>query len=200
MAKTDKRLGEALVQVESGYLAFKDQIDYTATFVESMHSNRHAPFLVAPQIKRLIKKFATFASDRGISVASEVSPTLVGPSVPITLYSGVLLNLYTNALKGILAREYASTGDRIVFKGWDTDRQHIVEVLDTGVGIPPHLRKRVFDPLFTTTSRVSNPLGSGMGLGLSLIRELLRQVGGDVVVVDPPNGFATCFQVTLPKD
>ena len=64
---------------------------------------------------------------------------------------------------------------------------------------PPDLRKRVWDPLFTTTSRLNNPLGSGMGLGLNLVKQLVEQMKGRALVVDAPEGFSTCVRVQFPK-
>ena len=55
-----------------------------------------------------------------------------------------------------------------------------------------------FDPLFTTTKSRNDPLGSGMGLGLSLVRRSAEVYGGSAELVAPPSGFSTCFRVRLP--
>ena len=67
-----------------------------------------------------------------------------------------------------------------------------VEVADDGPGIAPQVLKRIFDPFFTT-----KPVGSGTGLGLSLVREIIQQHGGDVTVHSRP-GEGARFRVTLP--
>jgi len=199
LARRDSALASAVEEIEDAYASFRGQVDYTSTFVEAVHSEQRSPFKSGPQIKRIIEKFASFARARGIEVKSEVAADVETPGIPVALYSGVLLNLYTNALKAILAAEHRNPAPRIVFRAWNEPRVHVVEVLDTGVGVPPELAKRIFDPLFTTTSRLNNPLGSGMGIGLSLVRELLRQVRGQIRVADPPAGFSTCFRVELPR-
>jgi signal transduction histidine kinase len=61
--------------------------------------------------------------------------------------------------------------------------------------MPAEIWERIFDPLFTTTSSGNSPLGSGMGLGLSLVNEVVRHSGGKLRLVDPPAGFSTCFRV-----
>ena len=89
----------------------------------------------------------------------------------------------------------AKQNQQVVFRAWNEGSWHTVEVLDRGVGVPPELRQRIFDPLFTTTSNVGNPLGSGMGLGLSLVREVMGHIGGKISLVDAPSDFSTCFRV-----
>lgn len=199
-ARQDKNLAQILRELQEGYRAFKSYVDYTSTFVEALHRQRDTPFKSAAQVRRIIERFKDFAEARGIKVVNEIDGGLETPAVSVTMYSGVLLNLYTNALKAVLAAQHRADAPHIVFKGWNERKKHIVEVLDKGIGIPEDLQKRVFDPLFTTTSNLNNPLGSGMGLGLSLIREVVRHSGGTVRIVKPPRGFSTCFRVELPTD
>jgi signal transduction histidine kinase len=68
----------------------------------------------------------------------------------------------------------------------------LVEVADTGPGIPPDLRHRVFEPFFTT-----KPVGQGTGLGLDVCRRIVvDRHAGDLRVLSQPG--ATRFQVRLP--
>jgi signal transduction histidine kinase len=68
----------------------------------------------------------------------------------------------------------------------------LVEVADTGPGIPPDLRQRVFEPFFTT-----KPVGQGTGLGLDVCRRIVvDRHAGDLRVLSQPG--ATRFQVRLP--
>jgi hypothetical protein len=103
------------------------------------------------------------------------------PRMPVAVYSGILLNLYTNALKAILAVKSTRTEQKILIHAYNDGKTHIVDVMDTGIGIPPNIRKRVWDPLFTTTSSDDNPFGAGMGLGLSLVKALVESRKGRVV-------------------
>jgi signal transduction histidine kinase len=188
-------LAEPLKTVQDGYRTFKGHVDYTSMFVDAMHRDNAKPFKAAPQVRRIVDRFGEFANDRGVVVVNEIASDLVAPAVPISVYSGVLLNLYTNALKSVLAAGKLSKPPHIVFRAWNENGRHFVEVLDRGIGIPPELKQRVFDPLFTTTSNIGNPLGSGMGLGLSLVKEVMNHIGGKITIVDAPKNFLTCFRV-----
>ncbi len=199
MARRDSSLDKTVSSAEESYAALCAHIDYTRTFIDAVQEGVVAPFKAAAQVRHIIKKFGTFAERRSIQVDCEIEGELEAPAMPVPIYSGVLLNLYTNALKAIIAAKSSRRVQRIVFRGWNDAKWHTVEVLDTGIGIPPELHQRIWDPMFTTTSRLNNPLGSGMGLGLSLVRQLVTHLGGRVNVAEAPAGFSTCFQVEFPR-
>ena len=68
----------------------------------------------------------------------------------------------------------------------------VIEVADTGSGIPPELRDKIFEPFFTT-----KPVGEGTGLGLDICyRVITQRHGGDLRVLSEPGD--TRFQVRLP--
>jgi signal transduction histidine kinase len=148
-----------------------------------------------------LKRFEGFASDHGIDVTYEVPADVQTPALPPPVYTGILLNLYTNALKAVLAVSSSIKHPKIAIRAWNERGTHSLEVCDTGVGVPPGLEKRIWDPLYTTTSDTGNPLGSGMGLGLTLIKQVVEEVGGKIKLVgDPPPGFKTCFRVDFPME
>ncbi|MFC5455475.1 PAS domain S-box protein [Prosthecobacter fluviatilis] len=68
----------------------------------------------------------------------------------------------------------------------------LVEVSDTGSGIPPEILERIFDPFFTTKE-----IGKGTGLGLSTVHGIVKSHGGLLKVVTAPGAGAT-FQIYLP--
>jgi PAS domain S-box-containing protein len=69
----------------------------------------------------------------------------------------------------------------------------MIEVVDTGTGIPASLKERVFDPFFTTKD-----VGKGTGLGLSMVYGFIKQSGGKIEL-DSEEGRGTTFRVYLPK-
>ena len=67
----------------------------------------------------------------------------------------------------------------------------VVRIVDNGIGIPVHIRERIFDPFFTT-----KPMGQGTGLGLDIVRRLVRHNDGEIAVESRPG--RTEFRVALP--
>jgi signal transduction histidine kinase len=172
-------------------------VKYSTAYIVGSKTTPTIPYPALPRISQIVRVFGDYAKDRHIAVEVSVDKDLPAPLVPASLYTGVALNLYTNALKAVTAR-FGPGGRAIAFRAWNDQRAHYLEVSDTGVGIPIALRERVFDPLFTTTDARTDPLGSGMGLGLALVKRAAEAFSGRVDVVDPPPGFATCVRVRLP--
>ncbi|BCF94943.1 sensor histidine kinase [Paraburkholderia largidicola] len=198
LSDTHQELQPHVEILTESYDALKAHLEYTKLFVDAAHSFKAVSFKCAPQVKRIAEKFGKFAHDHGVEIKIEISPDVQVPAMPITIYSGIILNLYTNALKAVIAAETPSYVAEICFRAWTAANQHVIEVLDTGVGIPENLASRIWDPLFTTTSRLNNPLGSGMGLGLSLVKQLVEQVRGKIALVEAPAPYSTCFRVSFP--
>src|SRR5260370_21793690 len=69
----------------------------------------------------------------------------------------------------------------------------LVEIRDTGPGIPPHVKSRIFEPFFTTKA-----VGEGTGLGLDTVARIVRKHRGNIRFESKPGD--TCFQVRLPFD
>ena len=69
-----------------------------------------------------------------------------------------------------------------------------VAVRDNGIGIPPEIKERLFQPFFTT-----KPTGEGTGLGLSISYDIVTQQHGGTIAVDSEVGNFTEFTVRLPR-
>jgi CheY-like chemotaxis protein len=102
----------------------------------------------------------------------------------------VFLNLLINAAHAI--PEGAADRNEIRVSTWvDAQGRAVVEVSDTGAGIPEEIRPRVLEPFFTT-----KPVGEGTGLGLSLCHGIITNLGGELRF-DSEVGKGTTFRVVL---
>jgi len=72
-----------------------------------------------------------------------------------------------------------------------SDNMVEVSIADTGHGLPPHIRAKLFEPFVTTKA-------SGLGIGLSVCRVIIEAHGGRLQAEDNPEG-GTIFRFTLPR-
>ncbi|MBA3597849.1 MAG: response regulator [Methylibium sp.] len=103
----------------------------------------------------------------------------------------ILTNLLTNAAK------YTPEGGAIVLRIGAVDGQSIISVEDNGIGIPPDMLGHVFD-LFTQADRTPDRSQGGLGIGLALVRSLVRLHGGSVEAESEGAGRGSTFFVRLP--
>lgn len=104
----------------------------------------------------------------------------------------VLLNLIVNAAHAVGAAKRDSRG-RIAVRTRRAERAVVVEVEDSGTGIPEAIRDKIMDPFFTT-----KPVGKGTGQGLAIARTIVEAHGGTLAFDSAPGEGAT-FRVTLPS-
>ncbi|REG27129.1 C4-dicarboxylate-specific signal transduction histidine kinase [Archangium gephyra] len=115
-------------------------------------------------------------------------PTVLGDELRL---GQVFLHLLVNAAQAI--PEGRADQNEVQVTTRRDERGHaVIEVSDTGVGIPPEVLPHIFEPFFTT-----RPVGEGTGLGLSICHTHLQAMGGDIQVRSAP-GRGTTFTVTLP--
>jgi len=104
----------------------------------------------------------------------------------------VFLNLLLNAAHAIEVDDPQKNTIRIATQTSPTG-EVVIEISDTGRGIPPEVRQRIFDPFFTT-----KPLGVGTGLGLSICHGIVRSLEG-TITVESEIGRGTTFRIVLPR-
>ncbi len=102
----------------------------------------------------------------------------------------VMMNLLSNAFK------FTDAGGSVTVGVDIADRQVVVTVADTGVGIPDADKDRIFDRFFQSAS--GNRMSMGSGIGLHIVREYVRLQGGDITVSDQPEGTGSVFRFTIP--
>jgi two-component system, cell cycle sensor histidine kinase and response regulator CckA len=122
--------------------------------------------------------------------------------VDISQFEQVIVNLAVNArdampgggrLEVRTANVTAKECERFYAKGMPAADYVLVEVADTGTGIPPKIVDKIFEPFFSTKD-----VGKGTGLGLSTVYGIIKQTGG-FVYVDSVEGKGATFRIFLPR-
>lgn len=131
------------------------------------------------------------------SVVIDIAPALVVRADPAHLQR-VLMNLVRNARAALEAADIEDGG--ITIEARQVARRIEIDVADNGPGVPRRVRDQLFRP-FTGASG-----GNGTGLGLAIARELMRAMGGDLVLIEPLQGREATprpgarFRLTLPQN
>lgn len=136
---------------------------------------------------------ATSAEHRDISFNNEVVDTLRTPPMFRAELMAILTNLLTNAVKaagtGGFIRANANVSEDGVLR---------LRLENTGIAVKPAEGERWFRPFESTTVQIDPVLGQGMGLGLSITRDLLAELGATIAFVEPRKGATTAIEVVFP--
>ncbi len=163
-----------LARIESG------RVDY---ILEPVHLNdvlQSVVPMVEPQMTRKQLRFESSVPEGLVASADKEK------------VQQILLNLLTNALK------FTTTGGSIcVEAGNQSDSHCFFRIIDSGVGIPPEMLERIFEPFIQVDASHSRP-AEGTGLGLAISRDLARGMSGDLFAESEP-GKGSRFQLNLPR-
>jgi histidine kinase len=147
----------------------------------------------------LLKAFEIFSQQlklKGIEVVWDLDQDLPMISGDPGRLEQVFINLLINARDAIEDRwgvkERAGSDKTITIKTRVHMRSVIVEVYDTGMGIPASISDKIFEPFFTTKE-----VGKGTGLGLSISYGIVKECGGTILARSNPDQGA-CFMLTFP--
>ena len=146
------------------------------------------PFTLLHNVERIIE---TDALKKNLGYSSRIDPALPEVLVgDLRRLEQVLMNLVANAIKFTDKGEIKVSLDRV-----DTDNWRMV-VSDTGIGIPAEAQQIIFEKFRQVDSSFSRGY-EGAGLGLAIVSELVRAMGG-LIDVDSTLGKGSTFTVTLP--
>ncbi|WP_327097977.1 response regulator [Nocardia vinacea] len=145
---------------------------------------------VTEQVRLGSAFFESMAVDRGIRLAVD-APQPVPAALDPEHLQRILLNLLSNAFKfvpegGMIRCTVRPAGDDVV-----------IEIADSGPGIPASHRTAVFERFRQVDGAATRAVG-GTGLGLSIVRDLVRLQHGDITITDAPEG-GTMIVIELPR-
>ncbi|HEY0819398.1 MAG TPA: ATP-binding protein, partial [Rhizobacter sp.] len=149
----------------------------------------YVPADLALLTAELASNFRSATEKAGLALDVDCVPIASGVYVDVDMWEKIVLNLLSNAFK------FTFEG-RIAVRLHEDDGQAVLEVEDTGTGIPPHELPRMFERFH----RVEGSRGrsfEGSGIGLALVQELVRLHGGEISVASELDR-GTTFTVRIP--
>ena len=140
---------------------------------------RDDEIMVDALVDEVLADLDPLAQEKNIKLTGKCKNiTMVGSDI---LIYRLVYNLVENAIK------YNHSGGQVTVTAYRKEKHVYLSVEDTGNGIPEELRERVFEPFFRVDKSRSRELG-GVGLGLALVREIVRVHDGSITVRSNPSG------------
>jgi PAS domain S-box-containing protein len=149
------------------------------------------PVDVAQPVQQAVEGVQPLVRERGLTLAMSLPPQPVCVEADPTRLQQVVGNLLSNAAK------YTDPGGHIRLTARQEGSELVLRVRDTGIGIPPDLLPRIFD-LFVQAERRLDRSQGGLGIGLTLVRQLVAMHGGTVTAHSEGPGKGSEFVVRLP--
>ncbi|MES3676970.1 sensor histidine kinase [Halomonas elongata] len=185
--------------------AMLSRLDTLTSYLNSLAGARASrdirPISVSKSIEDFMKGIKLQAEANEVEVLSEVpefDPLYVKPMHEAELAS-LVLNFYTNSVKAL---KRSNADRRLLISARREEENVIINFSDSGDGVPERSREKIFEPFFTTSMA---PYGGasdveharGTGLGLWIVHQIVTNAGGEVYLIDPPEGYSTCFEVVF---
>lgn len=177
------------------------QHDLVLRYLQGIAEDSKRLMRMANQLRRPFERSQVEKVDINLLLAAAVSQTEIpshirlvaeySPGPTMLAPSAQLVDVFKNLLENAVEAMSASGGILTIKNKLSTDKKWmVVEIADTGIGIPNNIRERIFEPFYSTKK-------SGMGIGLWWCRVMITQIGGDIAVASQqPKG--TTFSIRLP--
>jgi len=187
LPQLDATLMEALDDAHDGGERVQEIVDALRSLSRHDEST-HEPVDVRRAVISALRIAAGQIKSRAVVVEDlrEVPPVMASAG----RLSQVILNLLINAAHAV--GDDGSASAEICARTYREGDQVVIEIEDTGSGIPPAVQARIFEPFFTT-----KPAGVGTGLGLDICRDIIQSFAGRISV-DSVVGKGSVFRVELP--
>jgi signal transduction histidine kinase/DNA-binding NarL/FixJ family response regulator len=154
-----------------------DHLEFEKLLIDAGHFDHDRTTDLAWFLREKTELFRSIALKNGISLESRTPETLPVSADPAAV-DEILNNLLENAVK------YTEYGGRIMAELRTKGRTAFLSIKDTGIGIPPDLQERVFDP-YRQVSSVGRG-ARGIGMGLAIVKQIVDGLGGSISFRSPP--------------
>ncbi len=152
-------------------------------------------WVLFPIVESVFRPFKWYLKENGIEYRNTVPDNLRTPRILRSELASILHNLMSNAVKFVKGEH----DRRIEVTGFEENGLIHIQFLDSGKGLNKSIREEVFEP-FVSYSEPDIMFGAGTGLGLNIVRDIVRSYGGDVRFIDAPENWKTCVEITFPVE
>lgn len=174
---------EQTLQIVGRQVAHLREISSDFHALTGARRDNFQPLELAALVEEVLELDSAWAQSLGVVITRAVQPVRVlGDRL---LLRRVLLNLVSNALEAM------PRGGALDVRLAQRDGRVVLELADTGVGVPPEVRARLFEPYFTTRS-------TGTGLGLAIAKRVVEDHGGAIELLPREDSSGTLVRVSLP--
>lgn len=194
-----KLTDEHQVQVYKKYadrmMRMMDQVEQIIRSMKNfVHGNQDEP-VHQIELHKVIEDSALMSSWRGdreqVQIIVHEYPQFLQVIATESELNQVFVNIMNNGVDAAAGRAIKEVHLRVV----PSDKHVIVQISDSGPGIPPEIREKVFDSLFTTKK-----VGKGTGLGLSISKKIVEEkFGGQILLLPYEQGQGATFEIHLRK-
>jgi signal transduction histidine kinase len=148
-----------------------------------------APVDLEKSLADTVTVLAGKARAKSVRLGLEVQPNLAS----IRAVGGELNQVWANLIENAI--DAVPEGGQVTITARREGNEEVVRIIDNGPGVPLEMQTRIFDPFFTT-----KPVGQGTGLGLDIVRRLVRRADGSIEMSSTPGHteFRVAFEVPVP--
>ncbi len=183
---------DGILESSQQLLSFMNNLLEEARFDRKQVTIAESEFGLNQFMEEVLGSVRPLADKKGLGIRSEIAPDLP-PSIvsdPNRLKQ-VLTNLLDNAIKFTNQGLITVKLRRVDGKQWE------IQVSDSGIGIPTEAQSHIFEAFWQVDGTITREANRGVGLGLSIVKQLVSLMKGTVVVESEP-GHGSTFKIVLP--
>jgi two-component system, OmpR family, sensor histidine kinase BaeS len=193
-AHSDKNLRVELLDGMAGEL---HRLDNLVGDLANLHDQlagtlmlNREPVVVNEWLQRITETYREEALNKGLLWECKIPTGATVINLDAERLTLAVQNLISNAIR------YTPPGGNICVQSEILDKNLIIEVSDSGPGIPPEEQEKIFEPF--TRGSTARRFSQGMGLGLTITRDLVEAHGGTIKLVSKP-GDGSTFRIEIPS-
>lgn len=193
-------LKDSLNNIVNVLSALESYMSYFDVTISKNSIRQLAPIDLRKVINSFIKVLEPDLKRRNFKLSKNITGRdLFTTSMHQSEWNTILQNLYSNSKKAILRSKNFGNG-KLLLAAYRDDQNDLIyyNFQDNGSGIGVKDKDRIFEPFFTTSTDVDSEWGTGTGLGLYILKQMINNRGGDIYVDTPSEGYNTSITIKIP--